>query len=184
MNVRALLAASAAVALLAGCATTAPNYSASPESAQRLVAARVQAARVGEFTADKGVSDTSITLRASVMQPPQGTYSKYLADALRNELELVKLHSPASTTQISGVLLKNDLNTGVAVTGEGLIEARFVVKRDGAVRFDKTKQATTQWDTSYFGAVAIPRAQLEYSRLVQKLIAALFSDEDFVAALK
>jgi hypothetical protein len=174
----------AAVAVLAGCAAKAPNYNPNPESAQRLQAARVQPAAVGEFKADANVSDTSIGLRASTMVPEQGTFSQYLADAIKNELDLVKLYSPSSTTVISGVLMKNEMNTGVAMTGEGAIEARFVVKRDGAVRFDKLKKAAIQWDTNYFGAIAIPRAQNEYTRLVQALVAELFSDPDFVAALK
>ena len=173
-----------AVAILSGCAAKAPNYNPNPESAQKLQAARVQSAAVGEFKADANVSDTSIGLRASTMVPEQGTYSQYLADAIKNELDLVKLYSPSSTTVISGVLMKNEMNTGVAMTGEGAIEARFVVKRDGAVRFDKLKKAAIQWDTNYFGAIAIPRARNEYTRLVQTLVAELFSDPDFVAALK
>jgi len=174
----------AAVAILSGCAAKAPNYNPNPESAQKLQAARVQPVAVGEFTADASVSNTSIGLRASTMVPEQGTYTKYLADAIKNELELVKLYSATSNTVISGVLMKNDMNTGVAMTGEGAIEARFVVKRDGVVRFDKLKKAAIQWDTNYFGAIAIPRARNEYTRLVQTLVAELFSDADFVAALK
>ena len=127
--------------ILAGCTTVAPNYSTSPESTQALQAARVQPAKVGEFTAEATASNTTITLRASGMAPAQGTYARYLADAVKTELELVKLYSPSSTTEISGVLIRNDMNTGVMVTGEGLIDARFVVRRDGAVRFDKTKLA-------------------------------------------
>ena len=173
-----------AIAVLSGCAAKAPNYNPNPESAQKLQAARVQPAAVGEFKADANVSDTSIVLRASTMVPEQGTFSKYLADAIKNELDLVKLYLPSSTTVISGVLMKNEMNTGVAMTGEGAIEARFVVKRDGAVRFDKLKKAAIQWDTNYFGAIAIPRARNEYTRLVQTLVAELFSDPDFVAALK
>lgn len=172
------------IAFLAGCAAVAPNYSTSPESTQRLQAARVQPAKIGEFTAEATAANKSITLRASTMEPAQGTYAKYLADAIKTELELVKLYSPASTTEISGVLIRNEMNTGFAVTGEGLIEAKLVVRRDGGVRFDKTKLAKIEWDSNYFGAVAIPRAQQEYSRLVQKLLAEFFSDPDFVAALK
>ena len=174
----------AAVAVLAGCAAKAPNYNPNPESAQKLQAARVQPAAVGDFTADANVSNTSIGLRASTMVPEQGTFSKYLADAIKNELDLVKLYSQSSTTVISGVLLKNEMNTGVAMTGEGAIEARFVVTRDGVVRFDRLKKAAIQWDTNSFGAIAIPRARNEYSRLVQTLVAELFSDPDFVTALK
>lgn len=174
----------ALVASLAGCAAVAPNYSTSPESTQKLQAAQVQPAKVGEFTAEATAANKSISLRASSMEPAQGTYSKYLADAVKTELELVKLYSAASPTEISGVLIRNEMNTGVAVAGDGLIEAKFVVRRDGSVRFDKTKMAKIEWDSNFFGAVAIPRARQEYSRLVQKLLAELFADPDFIAALK
>lgn len=171
-------------AALAGCASKAPNYSSSPASTQGLQAARVQPAKIGEFTAAATAENKSIALRASTMEPAQGTYAQYLADAIKTELELVKLYSATSNTEISGVLLRNEMNTGLAVTGNGTIQAQLVVRRDGAVRFDKTKTATTEWDSNFIGAIAIPRAQQEYSRLVQKLVSDFFSDPDFVAALK
>lgn len=55
------------IAFLAGCAAVAPNYSTSPESTQRLQAARVQPAKIGEFTAEATAANKSITLRASTM---------------------------------------------------------------------------------------------------------------------
>jgi len=184
MKALARLIGIAVVLTFAGCAAVAPNYNTSPASAQRLQEAKVQAVKVGEFTADKAAANASIGLRASTMVPKQGTFAQYLADAVKNELELVKLYSAASGTEITGVLIRNEMNTGLAVTGDGLIEAKFVVQRDGKVRFDKTLTAKIQWDTNFVGAVAIPRAQQEYPRLVQTLIAQLFSEPDFVAALK
>jgi len=184
MKAWAVLIGMILVGAIAGCATVAPNYNTSPESAQRLQTAKVQPANVGDFSAEKGAPNTSIALRASTMEAAQGTYAKYLAAAIKSELELVKLYSPNSTTQISGVLIRNEMNTGLAVTGEGLIEARFIVRRDGNVRFDKVKLASITWDSNFVGAIAIPRAQQEYPRLVQRLVAELFSDPDFVTALK
>jgi len=169
---------------LAGCAAKAPNYVTSPAATQSLQAARAAPAKVGEFTAAPSAANKSLTLRASTMEPSQGTYSQYLADAIKTELELVKLYSPASNTEISGVLMRNELETGLAVKGSGLIEANIVVRRDGNVRFDKTKVATTEWDSNFIGAIAIPRAQQEYSRLVQTLVAQFFADADFVSALQ
>jgi hypothetical protein len=172
------------IVALAGCATKAPNYAASPETTQGLQLARAQSARVGEFTAAATANNTGISLRASRMEPPQGTFAKYLEDAVRAELELARLYAPASKTEISGVLIRNDLDTGVVATGQGVIEAKFVVRREGAVLFDKTKVARIEWDTNYFASIAIPRALQEYSRLVRKLVTDFFSDPDFVAALK
>lgn len=171
---------------LTGCAitATAPNYVPSPRSTARLQAERAQPAKVGDFSAGKDVANTSITLRASTMVPAQGTYAKYLAEAIRQELELVRLYSPSSNIEIGGVLLQNEVDTGVADKATGVIEAQFTVRRDGIVRFDRLKTARIQWQTEFVGAIAIPRAQQEYPRLVQALVAELFSDPEFVGALK
>lgn len=172
------------VVCLTGCTTTAPNYMPSPQTTDRLQLERVQAVRVGEFTAGKNVADTALQLRANSMVPAQGTYARYLADAIRQELELVKLYSTTSNIEIGGVLLKNEVDTGFADKATGVIEAQFTVRRDGVVRFDRLKTARTQWQTDFLGAIAIPRAQQEYSRLVQALVAELFSDPEFIGALK
>jgi hypothetical protein len=170
--------------ILTGCAAVAPSYVPSPTSVQKLSASKPGSARVGEFSAAKDAPNTSMALRGSTMQPAQGTYAKYLSDAIRLELELAKLHSAIAATEISGVLLKNDINTGLADRAEGVIEAQFIVRRDGQVRFDKVKATKTQWETSFIGAIAIPRAQQEYPRLVQQLVSELFADPDFISALK
>jgi hypothetical protein len=183
MNIATWLGAATLMALT-GCAAVAPNYTPSPQTSQPLQSARVQPAKVGEISADKAANNTSITLRASSMEPAQGTYAKYLADAIRQELELTKLYAPDGSTEITGTLLKNDLDTGLADKGIGVMEVRFIVRREGTVRFDKVKAAKTEWETSFVGAIAIPRAQQEYPRLVQTLVSALFSDPDFIAALK
>lgn len=170
--------------VVTGCTAVAPNYVPSPSTVQPLAAAKVQPAKTGAFTGTKEANDTSLTLRASSMQASQGTYSKYLADAIKTELELAKLYAPNAATEITAVLLKNDMDTGLADKGAGTMQAKFTVTRDGKVRFDKVIAASTQWDTSFVGAIAIPKAQQEYPRLVQQLVANLFADPEFIAALK
>jgi len=174
----------AMLAGLTGCAAVAPNYTPSPQTTQRLQADKVRPVKVGEFKAANEASDKSISLRASSMQPAQGSYAKYLAEAIKQELDIAKLYSANAHIEIVGVLLGNDMNTGMADKGAGLIEARFMVLREGTGTFDKVKTARTEWDTSLLGAIAISRAQQEYPRLVQALVTELFSDPDFVAALK
>lgn len=169
---------------LTGCAAVAPNYTPSPQTTQRLQAEKVQPVTVGDFSAAKDAGDSSITLRASSMQAAQGSYAKYLADAIKQELEIAKLYTPSANIQILGILLRNDMNTGLADKGEGVMEARFIVRRDAVDTFDKVKTARTQWDSNFLGAIAIARAQQEYPRLVHALVAELFSDPEFVAALK
>jgi hypothetical protein len=85
---------------------------------------------------------------------------------------------------VSGALQKNDINAAGFGTATGDIAARFVVKRGGEVRYDQVKSIHDEWDSSFAGAVAIPRAQQRYPVMVQKLLAALYADPDFVQALK
>ena len=76
------------------------------------------------------------------------------------------------------------LRLGSFSTGHGDIEARFIVKRGGTVRYDGTKSNHSEWDSSFLGAVAIPKGQQAYPTLVQGLLSNLYSDPAFVAALK
>lgn len=64
------------------------------------------------------------------------------------------------------------------------MEARFVVSKAGTVRYDQVKTIRYEWESSFAGAVAIPRAQQEYPNLVQRLLAILYTDQAFLDALQ
>lgn len=113
-----------------------------------------------------------------------GDYAAYLADALQQELRLAGKLNPASNLEISGQLLKNDIAAGGFSTNSGEIEARFIVKNDGVQRYDKVQRAELSWDSSFMGAIAIPKAQQQYPAIVQKLLSLLWGDSDFQAAVK
>jgi hypothetical protein len=68
--------------------------------------------------------------------------------------------------------------------GTGEIEATVTVKRDSQVRYEKVKSAKITFESSFAGAVAIPAGRRAYPELVQKFLAALYADPDFIAALK
>jgi hypothetical protein len=172
------------VALLAGgCTSVVPKYSPSLENVQALKNAGSPKARIGAFSDTPEVN--RITLRGGPLASPiGGSYGAYLADAIRQEFDLAKALDPASTVEVSGVLLKNDVNVANIITGSAIVEARVVVKKGAQTRFDKVKTATMEWDSSYFGAVAIPRGRENYPLVVQKLIGQLFADGEFLQALK
>lgn len=178
-----VLAALASVLLASGCAMQAPRYQPSIDNVEALKATPRSLA-VGTFTVQAGTSP-SIGLRGSSMNSPIGSdYAAYLADALRQELMLAGKLDAKSMIEVSGQLLKNDIAAGGIVTNSAEIEARFVVKNSGVSRFDKIKRAESSWESSFIGAVAIPKAQQQYPLIVQKLLTSLWSDPDFQAALK
>lgn len=168
-----------------GCSMIAPNYSASIKNIEVLKAAGDFSAKIGQFESLPAPENANpISLRGSSLKSPYGnSYSDYLAEAIIQELSLAGKLSSSAKIEISGVLQRNDIDaTGFSV-GTGEIGARFVVKNGESVQYDRVKSVTHQWESSFVGGIAIPKAQNEYPNLVQKLLATLYSDPDFVVAI-
>ena len=169
----------------AGCAMQSPPYSPSIDHVQLIKDKTRQAAKLGEFSVQAGAKNaTSIGIRASSMSSNVGgDDAQYLAQALRSELEMAQRLDPKANIEITGVLLGTDIDTGMS-EGTGYIQARFVVKNNGAIRFDKVKRGDFKWESSFVGAIAIPAAQQAYPSVVKELLGALYGDDDFQQALQ
>lgn len=182
-TLRKLAALGAVVLLASGCALKAPTYQPSLDNVGLLKSAASSAA-VGSFTVQAGVP-AAIGLRGNSMSSPVGgDYAAYLADAIRQELALAGKLDPKSKVEISGVVTRNDIAAAGISTNSGEIEARIVVRNDGAVRFDKVKRAELTWESSFVGAIAIPRAQQQYPLIVQRLLGDIWADADFQKAIQ
>jgi hypothetical protein len=181
-----LVAFISAGVLVSGCAGPAPNYAPSIDNVEVIKKAGLQPAKLGSIAVKNDLpGGKSLGIRAaSIVSPVGESFGDYIAAALRQELELAKMYSPQSNSEISGMLLLNNIDAGGFSVNAGQIEARFVVKRAGQVQFDKVKRAEMQWESAFAGAVAIPLAANNYPLMVQKLIASLLSDPDFVQALR
>lgn len=185
---RTLLAATTLVAILfaSGCAMVAPTYTPALQNVQVLKDKQVQPANVGAFASEPGKENFNpISIRGSKLSSPyDNSYSAYLAEALKQELSMAGAYKADAPLQVTGALRKNDINAKGVSEASGDIEARFVVKSGGAVRYDQVKSIHDTWDSSFMGNVAIPRAQQRYPVMVQKLLAVLFADPAFIEALK
>jgi len=172
--------------ITSGCGMVAPKYSASMDNIQLLKETGNVSAKVGKFDFIPGEGNyNSISMRASHMTSPyEDSYAAYLTEAIKQELSLAGKLKADTDIEISGSLLKNDINISGFSIGTGDIQARFVVKKGAQVRYDQIKSIHNQWDSSFIGAVAIPRGQQQYPNLVQKLLASLYADHDFLDALK
>lgn len=166
-----------------GCSIVGPQYSASIENVQILKDTGSPGVKAGAFGQDASVRD-SISLRASSMNSPYGNYGNYLAEAIKQELQMAGKLAPGANVEVSGVLLKNSIDISGLGTGYGDIEARFVVKKGEIVRYDQVKKAHSEFESAFAGAIAIPRGRDEYPRLVQRLLATLYADQSFIEALK
>jgi hypothetical protein len=172
---------------MTACSTVAPRYTPLPEHINLLRDAKLEPTKVGEFAADPGSGDrvNQLSIRGgSYLSPYDGSWVSYLKEALRQELEDARLLSPNASLELTGVLIRNEVNAGGVTTANAQIEARFIVRREGQVRFSKVKSATYEWDSSFMGNIAIPRAQQNYPVVIQRLLSALYADPDFLAALK
>lgn len=180
------LSALAVGVFLVGCAGPAPHYQPSIANVEALKKAEIPPVRTGNFTVAGDLKTASaIQLRANSMVSGVGNhYGDYIAAALRQELELARLYDPQAGIEIAGTLLENDINAGGMTTNDGLIAVQFVVRRGGQQRYGKTQRVQHQWEGAFAGAVAIPNAANNYPIMVQKLIAQLLADPEFIQALR
>ena len=72
----------------------------------------------------------------------------------------------------------------VASTGRTLVSAHFQVMHAGQTVFDKTLKDEHTWESSFIGAVAIPRALNEYQPGYANLLGQLYKDRDFLRACR
>jgi hypothetical protein len=172
-------------AMASGCSLMAPRYTASLDNVQKLKDGAIAPTKVGAFRSDPGKDNpATISLRGSSLASPyNNSYGDYLAEALKQELSLAGKLSTDAQIEVTGALQKNDISVPIG-TGYGDITARFIVTRGGTVRYDQVKSIHDEWESSFVGAIAIPRAQEQYPILVQKLLAAVYADPAFIQALK
>jgi hypothetical protein len=171
---------------LTGCANlNTPKYSFSPENVQALKDAGNAKVRLGEFRAATPETETAdIGMRGARLSSPYGSFSSYLREALQQEFAEAGRIAPDAKTEISGELVKHLFNANGLSVGEGELAARITVKRDGLATFDKQVAAKTTWESSFAGAVALPKAVTEYPKLVREFVRSLFQDPDFINATK
>jgi hypothetical protein len=172
--------------VLQGCAMVAPPYQPSVDNVELLKKGAVRTVALGSFTVQAGApGGSAIGLRGASMNSPVGAdYAAYLREALRQELVLAGKLDANADIEIAGTLMKNDIAAAGVSTNSGEIEARFVVRRGGTTRYDAVKRAEASWESSFVGAIAVPKAQRQYPVLVAQLLNKLLSDAQFIAALR
>lgn len=168
-----------------GCSVVAPNYSASIDNVEALKKAGDFKAKVGNFASPAAAGNANpISLRGNSMSSPyENSYGAYIAEAIKLELAMAQKVAPGADIELSGLLLKNDIDAGVG-TGSANIELQLVVKKNGKVGYDQIKSASRKWDSAFAGPIAIPRAVQEYLLTIQKLLGSFYEDKDFIDAVK
>jgi hypothetical protein len=144
-------------------------------------------AAVGAFVLDAGKPasmDQSVGVRGAntLASPIDNSFAQYLKETLRVELEGANLLDPKSQTQITGTLMDSMLDPAMS-TGKGRLQAHFVVRQADAVKYDRSLEVNSEWESSFMGAVAVPAAVQNYQLMYRKLVGQLFDDPDFRKAL-
>lgn len=185
MKIRMAMLAITAVALT-GCGSfVAPTYSPDYPSIDRLKGAQVGKIAVGEFQPRSPEAPVNkVTLRGAPLVASQGSFAQYLEEAIRSDLTELRVLDPKADTRVDATLLKNDIDVSGISTGEGFMDVKLTVSRRGQTVHDKVYRATTQFESSFAAAVAVPRGQSEYPRLVRTLLQTIYADPAFIAAVK
>jgi hypothetical protein len=179
-------AAGVAVLALTGCASlVAPPYSPDYATLDRLKGQPLQKVSVGSFRPTEETAPVNtIGLRAARLISPRGSFAKYLEDALIQDLREVSLHDPGSALRVEATVVRNTIDIGGISTGSGHMQIELAVVRGATPVLKKTYEATTQFESSFAGNIAIPKGQLEYVNLVRALLAKVYADPAFINALK
>lgn len=172
-----------------GCAsvplgTPAPTAS----TVQAIQSAAIPPVTVGAFKPSstlKPTADKSMSARGATVQSPfEKSFSAYLGEVLKANLAAAGGLNSASATTITGELTRNELNAGGISRNNSVLAARFYVRRDNQVIYEQLQTVEQEWESSFMGAVAIPRAINEYGDMYRRLIEKLFADPAFTKACK
>lgn len=138
---------------------------------------------VGDFSeADPKLN--KVSLRGTPMTSQHdGSYGKYLKYSLEEQLAQADILSDKSNFIISGTLLENDVSAAGVSTGSAKLAAQFVISESGKEIYNQEHEIYHEWESSFVGAIAIPRAQENYPIAVKKLINDFLSDEDVIKYL-
>ncbi|MCW7540930.1 hypothetical protein OOT46_24215 [Aquabacterium sp. A7-Y] len=125
-----------------------------------------------------------LSLRGANLVAGQGSFAQYLEAALIQDLREISVYDPAAQTRIDGTILQNEINVADFSTGTGLMEVELRVTRAGQTRLKKVYRTETRFESSFAGAVAIPKGQSEYGYLVRTLLGTVYADPEFINAIK
>lgn len=176
------LALPLSVLLLQGCGVTMARYEPNYQNVQQLKEnAPLQAVRDAQVTADAG--QDSLTVRLNPISSPTGSVPQHIQAAINDELRHAGLLDPRADRELRIQVVNNQLHSGVA-NGHGELAARFTLRKGGQDVYETTKGVTRDWDSSFFGPIAIPAAANNYNPMLQALLKSLYSDPQFIQAMK
>jgi len=168
--------------LLQGCGVTMTRYEPSYENVQQLKQTPpLQSISNTQVTAAPGQG--SLMVRANPIRSPSGSIPQHIQEAINEELRRAGLLDPQAERHLNVLLVKSELTAG-ASTGTGQLAAHFTLLKGNDVVYDATKDVNHEWNSSFMGVIAIPNAANAYNPMIRDLLKSLYSDPQFIQALK
>jgi hypothetical protein len=181
---KSCLVLAAALALAAGCASTAPNYQ-TPIANVNAAGNLPGSLSVGRFELEKGRESELNSVQArgvAFSSPVNGSYADYIAQAAASDLKAAGKLDPSAPLALTGTVRKNDLSAAGINTNDAEITVEFRLKDASGTRYEKTLTAHDEWESAFLGGIAIPRAIQNWVGTVQALLRKLYEDADFARA--
>jgi hypothetical protein len=183
MNIRKTLLVLLVILIASGCSTVAPQYQPDFNLVNELKDLDLPGMKSGEFTAAND-SVNHISIRGGTMSSPfDNSYAEYLKKALEEELKQSSIWDLSSEIEITATLLKNELDASGLSIGECDLSANFMVNKEGSEIYNKVHSIHHEWESSFIGAIALPKAQQNYLVAIQKLLREFFLDQDLLSTL-
>ena len=137
-------------------------------------------ARFQVTTSGPEPSDVATTVRTlHVSAPGNGSWSAYLAQALRTELTASNHYDAKAALILDTSLKQVRISDGAAA-----VTAHFVIRDAQGVRYDKVLHVDTRWDSDFIGVIAGSYGVNQATAIFEALLQKLFADQDFVKAAR
>lgn len=179
----ALLPLCALALLLQGCGMTMPRYEPNYANVEVLRAAKLTP-QLDQPHVEASSGQNRLFVRANPISSPSGDMAAHLRDALEGELRLAGLLEPGAARRLEARLEENELNAALFGQGHGVLVVEFRVVEGDRTLYQGTKRVENTWDSSFIGALAIPRAANAYNPMVTRALGELYRDPAFIAALR
>lgn len=142
--------------------------------------------KLGAFSVAKPLGagdDKSMMIRLVKVHAFGGSFSGFMRSAAETKLAQVGKLDPASRLELTAFLVKREVNSS-GDPADATVSARYVLKRDGVVVYDKVHSARDQWKSTFAAAEAVPYAIYRYYTLYDVLTQDVLLDPTFAAAAK
>jgi hypothetical protein len=173
-------------ALISGCANlVVPSYSPDYAAVDSLKHSKLDKAALGKVQPDDAKAKVNqISLRGANLTAGDVTFAGYLERAMKNDLQEAGMYDSNAARRIDIVLLQNDMDVSGFSEGVGRIEIELSITTSGTTVLRKKYATSIKFESSFIGAVAIPKGQTEYPNLVRALLSVIYRDQAFSQAMR